>query len=626
MKQTIKNYSFDKTAKTVTFSDFGSISLDRLFLITNVTSNTIIYQFNDSSLGGTVAGNVLTLTYNTGSMANTDKLQIIYDAASGDPTYDATGTTFVVGNVASGASDNGNPVKVGGIYNATPPSFTDGQRGDLQVGSKGSLRTELFVSGSTQAAAYVTTNADGQAVGSLGVRLETVNRNTIFNGTSFDRLYSASAATGTTGLGVPAAGAMGIYNSTPPTVTSGNYERLQLDSSGNLKINIAAGSAGGTQYTNGSAQATPTGTVALGYDGANVRAVKTAADGTQLVQGGFAEQASLSTASTTNNDLVASTDVSAYKFFSLQLTGTWTGTINVQGSNDNSTWVTVGVYIPQGNNILVNSISGNNIYVGYIYSRYMRVRVVTGGTGTVTGTLELATLPPASLVANAQQGGTWSVGANSATGSAAPANAFYMAGINSSGNLSGLATIDRPSDAATGNAVLATGGYIYNGTNFDRARSATSVAGTTGTGLTGAGILGFDGTNYQRVKTDTSGNVSVVLQASTSGGMTTYRNLDVQSTGVNVKSSAGKVYGWFIANNSSSIRYVKLYNKATAPTVGTDTPLITLPIPANAASNVEFSNGLAFSTGIGIGGVTGVADNNTGAPTANDIICNLFYS
>jgi hypothetical protein len=36
---------------------------------------------------------------------------------------------------------------------------------------------------------------------------------------------------------------------------------------------------GGTQYTNGSAQATPTGTVALGYDGANVRALSTDSSG-----------------------------------------------------------------------------------------------------------------------------------------------------------------------------------------------------------------------------------------------------------------------------------------------------------------------------------------------------------
>jgi hypothetical protein len=88
MKQTVKNYSFNKSAKTITFTDFAAISLDRVMLITNVTAGIIIYQFNDASLGGSASGNVLTLTCNTSSMNNSDKLQIIYDAASGDPSYD----------------------------------------------------------------------------------------------------------------------------------------------------------------------------------------------------------------------------------------------------------------------------------------------------------------------------------------------------------------------------------------------------------------------------------------------------------------------------------------------------------------------------------------------------------
>lgn len=72
-------YSFNKTAKTITFSGFTA-SLERILLITDVTANTVIYQFNDGTLGGTLSGNVLTLTFNTntGSFADTDKLQIFY--------------------------------------------------------------------------------------------------------------------------------------------------------------------------------------------------------------------------------------------------------------------------------------------------------------------------------------------------------------------------------------------------------------------------------------------------------------------------------------------------------------------------------------------------------------------
>lgn len=51
-------------------------------------------------------------------------------------------TVPVGGNVASGATDSGNPVKAGGKYNSTLPTLTDGQRGDVQLDSRGRLRTQ----------------------------------------------------------------------------------------------------------------------------------------------------------------------------------------------------------------------------------------------------------------------------------------------------------------------------------------------------------------------------------------------------------------------------------------------------------------------------------------------------
>lgn len=86
MKIQVTNYTFDKTAKTVTFTDYTTIRLDSLLLITNVTDNVIIYNFANPLLGGTVSGNVLTLTYNTSSMDNADKLQIFYDDPDTSPS------------------------------------------------------------------------------------------------------------------------------------------------------------------------------------------------------------------------------------------------------------------------------------------------------------------------------------------------------------------------------------------------------------------------------------------------------------------------------------------------------------------------------------------------------------
>ena len=94
MKIKIDNYSFNPTAKTVTFNDYPSIRLDAVLLITDVTANTIIYNFADVTKGGTVFGNVLTLTYNTTALNSTDSLLIYYDDTNlpKDKDY-ATGTT-----------------------------------------------------------------------------------------------------------------------------------------------------------------------------------------------------------------------------------------------------------------------------------------------------------------------------------------------------------------------------------------------------------------------------------------------------------------------------------------------------------------------------------------------------
>jgi hypothetical protein len=80
------SYTFDPSAKTITFSGLGqSIDLQNILLITNTTANTIIYNFADSSSGAvSFSNNVLTLDYNTTSMASTDKLQIYVDV----PAYE----------------------------------------------------------------------------------------------------------------------------------------------------------------------------------------------------------------------------------------------------------------------------------------------------------------------------------------------------------------------------------------------------------------------------------------------------------------------------------------------------------------------------------------------------------
>lgn len=55
----------------------------------------------------------------------------------------AVTTGTVVGNIASGASDSGNPVKVGAVFQGTAGTVTNGQRVDLQSDAVGNLKVYL---------------------------------------------------------------------------------------------------------------------------------------------------------------------------------------------------------------------------------------------------------------------------------------------------------------------------------------------------------------------------------------------------------------------------------------------------------------------------------------------------
>lgn len=111
-------------------------------------------------------------------------------AADGDYIphgVDTKGNNLTVGNVASGAADSGNPVKVGGKYNATLPTYTDGQRTETQYGSRGALEVQLMGAGSTTGAAVSASGADAVSNSTAGLNMYTFPR--VFNGTTWDRVY-----------------------------------------------------------------------------------------------------------------------------------------------------------------------------------------------------------------------------------------------------------------------------------------------------------------------------------------------------------------------------------------------------------------------------------------------------
>jgi hypothetical protein len=81
-------------------------------------------------------------------------------------------------------------------------------------------------------------------------------------------------------------------------------------------------------------------------------------------------------------------------------------------------------------------------------------------------------------------------------------------------------------------------------------------------------------------------------------------------------------------NAAATVRYIKFYNKVSAPTVGTDTPVLTYAAAPTAAFNVQLpEEGLYFNLGLGFGIVTGSGDSDTTAPSANDVVgLNIIYN
>lgn len=210
-----------------------------------------------------------------------------------------------------------------------------------------------------------------------------------------------------------------------------------------------------------------------------------------------------------DRDGLQAINCSHFNSFSVQLTGTWAGTINVQFSNDATNWVSGGVLT--GSSIQgISSITGNQVYFGAVVAKYMRLQCTTYTSGTMVATLCLT----------------------AAYISFTPTTAFN---INPSTTI-GAVTHHHLISAATTNAT-------------------------------------------------------------------------------SVKTSAGTINAAEFSNNGAAVAYVKLYDKATAPVVGTDTPIATILVPINSTVSLNggycgqrVTNGIAYAItgGMAVADVTAV--------------------
>lgn len=170
-----------------------------------------------------------------------------------------------------------------------------------------------------------------------------------------------------------------------------------------------------------------------------------------------------------------------------------------------------------------------------------------------------------------------------------------------------------------------------------------AVAPASSTTLTCSFVAVVDYTEFNVELTGGQGNVSpgqavpvypvsspttlVNISASaTSTGTTNAKVFAAATTNAtSVKTTAARVFGYDFANTSAAWKFVKFFNKASAPVVGTDVPVFTIGIPPNGNVSFPTTIPLTFATGLAYAITGAVADNDVTAVAVGDVIGHIDY-
>ena len=152
--------------------------------------------------------------------------------------------------------------------------------------------------------------------------------------------------------------------------------------------------------------------------------------------------------------------------------------------------------------------------------------------------------------------------------------------------------------------------------------AAASLATMVSTGIITTGTAGSPATEVLSVQGATGGTPVSVLPTLTSAdpGLTETRvNSAATTNATSAKTSAGNVGVIKLFNVAAYPVFMKFYDKASAPTVGTDTVKWTIPIAAGGGYCDEMLRGEHFSTGIAWAITKNQADSDTTAIAAGDV-------
>lgn len=166
-------------------------------------------------------------------------------------------------------------------------------------------------------------------------------------------------------------------------------------------------------------------------------------------------------------------------------------------------------------------------------------------------------------------------------------------------------------------------GTGIGGKGYDTSTSSQIVLDFDTTAMSGSDVLQFI-YDVERVPTTDTLNDGT-------GGSEAYCLVSAASTNINVvKASPGNLYGITVFGITTDLRYLKVYNKATAPVIASDSALwrFTVPIPCSVSgggATVNFTKPINFSAGISIAVTGAIGISDATAIAANDCVVILAY-
>lgn len=382
--------------------------------------------------------------------------------------------------------------------------------------------------------------------------------------------------------------------------------QVQLDASGNLPTTGGGGGGGGgTQYADGAARGTATGTIAMVDDGTNIQSLSGDSTG-KLNVNNISGTVSLPTGAATSakqlpdghNVVITSGTVTAdteLPAAAALADTTANPTVPAVGSflmgwdGTNTVWDRLK---QQGLNADAQTAHAKGVLEtasnGYVYngSTWDRLRGDTTGVSVKN-------------IASALPAGTNNIGDVDVLTVNGVAPAFGTGARGATVQRVTIATDDSVPVTNAGTFAVQDSQLVADDAAFTiattKVRPAGFLADETATdsvdeGDAGAARMTLDRKMIVTVQPHTAGGLSVANF--TSGD--TYTALT--ATAQVIKATAGKLYGYYIFNPNAVTSYVMVYNIAAASvTVGTSTALLVFAIPAGSAANIEMANGITFS-------------------------------